>query len=272
MKLVVFMKQVPAVSELPWDPKTGRLQRQRASGMMNPACRHALEAALLIKESQGGKIAAISMGPPSAEEILREALALGADWAVLLSDPRLSGADTAATSYSLSLAVREVCPDFDLLLLGSQTTDSETGQVGPHLAEELDLPSVINVEHLSVDNRVLRAQRICDNFLETLETDLPALVTVTTNSHPPRDVTLAGVEYAFSQGDFDILNAEDLKADLEWVGWAGSAGRITRVYSPETGQKADLIKGAPKKCALELLERYGDRLGGLLQKDLRMQK
>ena len=132
MKLVVFMKQVPAVSELPWNPKTGSLRRDRAQGMMNPACRHALEAALRLKEAHGGEITAISMGPPSAEEILRQAMALGADRAVLLSDRRLAGADTPATSYTLSLAVRAMCPGFDLLLLGSHTTDSETGQVGPH--------------------------------------------------------------------------------------------------------------------------------------------
>ncbi len=268
MKLVVFMKQVPAVSELPWNPKTGSLRREQARGMMNPACRHALEAALRLKDIHGGEITAISMGPPSAEEILRQAMALGADRAVLLSDRRLAGADTPATSYTLSLAVRAMCPGFDLLLLGSHTTDSETGQVGPHLAEELDLPSAINVEGLTVSGGVLRAKRICDNFLEELEMDLPALVTVTTTGHQPRDIPMAGLEDAFSGGKFIVMNAEDIRADLYHVGWAGSAGRTLRVYAPEQKQKGSLIKGAPKKCVLELLERHGELLSGLIKKDL----
>jgi len=268
MKLVVFLKQVPAVTEIPWDPASGRLRREKAPGMMNPACRHALEAALILKEQHGGELTAISMGPPAAEEILREALALGADRAVLLSDARLAGADTPATSYTLSLAVRAVCPDCDLLLLGNQTSDSETGQVGPHLAEELDLPSAINVEELKLEGGVLRVKRLCDNFLETLEMDLPALVTINTQGHPPRQVPLGGVEDAFSRGEFLVLDAEDLKADLARVGMAGSAGRIVKVYPAGGERRGELIKGAPKRCVLELLERHGDRLGGYLRKDL----
>jgi electron transfer flavoprotein beta subunit len=268
MNLIVFIKQVPMVSELPWDKRTGRLKRERSEGMMNPACRHALEVALELKDRHGGDITVISMGPPAAEEVLREALAMGADRAVLLSDPRLAGADTPATSYTLSLAVRAVCPDYDLLLLGCHSSDSETGQVGPHLAEELGLPGPAYVESLEVEGRTLTVERYCDGFWETLEMDLPALVTITTQGRTPRDIPLSGMERAFAPSRLTVLNATDLKADLSLVGWAGSASRILRVYSPTADKKGLVMSGAPKKCAAELLDRFGDRLVGLIGKDL----
>jgi electron transfer flavoprotein beta subunit len=140
LKMVVCIKQVPMVSELPWDPKTGTLKRDLAEGMINPACRAALDAAVRIRESEGGEIVAMTMGPPMAEEVLREAIALGADRGVLLCDRRLAGADTLATSYTLARALRRSCPDFDLILCGFATSDSETAQVGPQLAEALGIP------------------------------------------------------------------------------------------------------------------------------------
>ena len=126
LKMIVCMKQVPMVSDLPWDPITGTLTRGAAEGMMNPACKHALEAALLLKEKHDGHITAITMGPPSAEEILREAIALGADRCLMVSDPKMAGADTLATSFTLARAIEIFCPDFDLILCGCHTSDSET--------------------------------------------------------------------------------------------------------------------------------------------------
>lgn len=235
---------------------------------MNPACKHALEAGLRIKERHGGTVMAVSMGPPEAEEVLREALALGADQAVLLCDPRLAGADTLATSYTLARAVERVCPDFDLVLLGCHTTDSETGQVGPQMAEELDLPAVCDAEDIQIQGKRLTARRVSDGFLETLELTLPALLTVTTQEFTPRDTPLGGVERAFAQAQVRVLDAEALGADSSRMGAAGSAGSMLRVYSPTAQKKGVLLKGAVKKNVQDLLDRYGDRLGGLIRKDL----
>jgi electron transfer flavoprotein beta subunit len=268
MKLVLLIKQVPQATELPWDPRTGRLKREQSEGMMNPACKHALEAALRLKQAQGGEITVISMGPPEAEEVLREALALGADQAVLLCDAGLAGADTLATSYTLAQAVRAVCPDFDLVLLGCRTTDSETGQVGPQVAEELDLPAACEVEHLEIAGRALTVRRVSDDFLETLEMDLPALLTIATQEFTPRQTPLGGVERAFAQAQVRVLDAKAIGADPAKVGAAGSAGVMLRVYSPTAQKKGVLLKGAVKKSVQELLDRYGDRLGGLIGKDL----
>jgi electron transfer flavoprotein beta subunit len=268
VRYVVFLKQVPAASELPWDPKTGQLRREAAPGMMDPAARAALEAALRLQEAHGGQVLAVTMGPPQAEEVLRQALALGADRGFLLSDRRLAGADTVATSYTLARALGAVCPDFDLLLLGSRSADSETGQVGPHLAEELGIPAAAYVEELELAGRTLAARRLSDGFLESLELDLPALVTVAPRGFAARPVPLTGVEAAFGGGEVFVLDAGELRADLAHVGLAGSAGVIRRVYPASARESGVLIQGTAKAAVEELLRRYGRRLGGLAGRDL----
>jgi electron transfer flavoprotein beta subunit len=268
MQLVVLIKQVPMVSELPWNKKTGELLRDRAEGMMNPACKHALEAALRLKERSGGRIIAISMGPPAAEEVLREALALGADQAYLVSDSSLAGADTLATSRSLAQAVRSIAPRFDLLFMGCHTSDSETGQVGPQMAEILDLPAVCHAEGFELMDGKLQVKRVWDDFLETVEMPLPGLLTIATSAHTPRNLALGGVERAFADCEVKMLSAKDIGADPEMTGRKGSAGQINRVYSPTADKQGELLTGAVKKCVNELFARHSDRLGGLIGKDL----
>ena len=257
------------VSELPWDKKTGELKREKAEGMMNPACKHALEAALRIKENHGATISAISMGPPQAEEVLREALALGADEAYLISDPLLAGADTLATSRALARAVRTVCPEFDLLLLGCQTADSETGQVGPQIAEIMNLPAVCFAEKLDPQpDGTLLVRRVWDDFMETVQMRLPALVTIATSANFPRDLALSGVERAFEDLKITTLDARGIGADPSQVGREGSAGQIVRVYSPTAGKQGEILSGPVKQCVADLFSGYSDRLGGLIGKDL----
>jgi electron transfer flavoprotein beta subunit len=270
LKLVVCLKQVPMVSELPWDPKTGTLQRDLAEGMMNPDCRSALDAALRLREGRGGKITVITMGPPMAEEVLREAIALGADRGVLLTDRKMAGADTAATSYTLARAIQKTCPGFDLVLCGSSTSDSETAQVGPQLAEELDVPGVAYVDELEIAGRTVRMRRRADNFLETLEMELPGLVTLTSGFYAPRHVPLGGLQEAFAGADIVSLDAAALGIDPERVGAKGSATKILNVYSPTAGKKNVVLTGAPKWIVQQLFERFEDKLGGAIGKDLKM--
>ncbi len=268
MKLVVCVKQVPMVSELPWDAKTGTLKREHAEGMMNPACKHALEAAIRIKEKHGGDITVLSMGPSQAEEVLREALGMGADRGVLLTSRRMAGADTLATSYTLACAVRKVCPDFDLILCGAHTSDSETWQVGPQMMEELDVPGVACVEEFELNCNILRMKRESDDFLETLEMELPGLITVSTRHNIPRYVSFAGVENAFDEGQIEVLDVEAIGADPARIGIGGSPTKILSVYSPTAEKKGVLIKGSAKKAVEELFDKFGDLLGGVIGKDL----
>jgi len=269
LKLIVCMKQVPKVSELPWDPRTGTLKRELAEGMMNPACKHAMEAALQLKHHWGARITAVTMGPPAAREILHEAVAMGADRGILLSDPRMAGADTYVTSFTLARAIEQTCPDFDLVLCGCHTTDSETAQVGPQLAEELDVPGVAYVEHLEINGRTLGMRREADDFLETLEMDLPGLVTITTRRYTPRYVSMSGIQDAFGEVEIQVLDCDVLGIDPVSVGMKASPTRIHKVYSAVAQKENVVLKGAPKKVVDALFERFGDRIGAALGKDLK---
>jgi electron transfer flavoprotein beta subunit len=268
LKLIVCMKQVPMVSELPWDTRTGTLRRDLADGMMNPACRHAFEAALQIKQAHDAHITVLTMGPPMAEEILREAMAGGADRGVLLTDRRMAGADTFATSFTLGRAIEHICPDFDLVLCGSYTSDSETAQVGPQLAEELNVPGVAYVDRIEINRRTARMQRLADDFLETLEMDLPGLVTICPTYYAPRYIPISGISDAFEHAHIDQVTLENLNIDPDLAGRKGSPTQILDVYSPTATKKNIVLKGAPKTVVQELFEKFGDKLSGAIGKDL----
>jgi electron transfer flavoprotein beta subunit len=269
LKIIVCIKQVPMVSELPWDSRTGTLKRDMAEGMMNPACKHALEAALEIKSRHGAHITTLSMGPPMAEEILRESLAMGADRGVLLTDSRMAGADTLITSYTLARAIQKDCPDFDLILCGRHTSDSETAQVGPQLSEELDIAAVAYVEKIDITGRRVRMQRESDDFLETLEMDMPGLITVTTSGYPPRYAPMSGLQDAFEAGDIVWRNMDDLGLESGTVGMKASPTRILDVFSPTARKRNLILKGSAKKSVESLFDQFGDKLSGAMSKDLK---
>jgi electron transfer flavoprotein beta subunit len=272
VKMVVCLKQVPMVSELPWDPATGTLKRDLAEGMMNPGCRSALEAALRIREAKGGKITAITMGPPMAEEVLREAIALGADRGILLTDRLMAGGDTLATSYTLARAIEKTSPGFDLVLCGFSTSDSETAQVGPQLAEELSIPGAAYVDEIAVTGRTVRMQRIADNYLEILEMPLPGLITVTTGSYTPRHVPLGGLQAAFSAARVETFDAKARGLDPGKLGATGSATQILNVFSPTAKKDNIILTGTPKGIVEKLFERFEDKIGGAISQDLKSSK
>jgi electron transfer flavoprotein beta subunit len=269
LKMIVCLKQVPMATELPWDAKTGTLRRDLAEGMMNPACKHALEAALMIKQLEGGHITAITMGPAMAEEILREAIAMGVDRCLMLTDNAMAGADTFVTSYTLARAIEIFCPDFNLVLCGCHTTDSETAQVGPQLAEELKIPEIAYVERLEMKGGAIRIQRVSDNFLETLEMDLPCLLTVSNLHFLPRYVPLSGLQDAFEEANILTVSAHDLGLDPAAIGILGSPTKIIDVYAPRAEKQNIVLKGAPKKIVEELFERFDTKIGGIIRKDLK---
>ncbi|MHB8829886.1 MAG: electron transfer flavoprotein subunit beta/FixA family protein [Syntrophales bacterium] len=272
LKLVVCIKQVPQVSELPWDPDTGRLQRELASGIMNPACRFALEAALKIKDKIGARITAITMGPLSAEEVLREAIALGADKGILLTDRKMAGSDTYTTSFTISKAIQKNIPEFDLILCGASTSDSATAQVGPQLAEELDIPGVAYVNELEIAGNKARVRRIADDFFETMELELPGLVTINASGAVPRYTSMRGFQAAFAESDIVTLDAASLGLNQEWIGAKGSAAKIRRVYSPTAGRENVVLTGTTKKILDQLFMLFDDRIGGMIGKDLKTDK
>lgn len=272
LKLVVCIKQIPMVTELPWDEKTGTLRRELAAAMMNPACKHALEAALQIKEKFSANITVMTMGPPAAQEVLREALALGADEAILICDRLLAGSDTFATSLVLKAAIKKRCPKFDLILCGAYTADSETAQVGPQLAEELDLPAAAYIEKLEISGRTLRVRRLMDNFRETLEMEFPALVTVSMENYKPRYTGLAGLENAFDKNEIIVLNAKALGLSAATIKSKGSRTKVRRVFLRKTQKGNVVFQGTASAVVAEFLDKYQRKIGTTIGKSIEEKK
>jgi electron transfer flavoprotein beta subunit len=264
------------VSELPWDPKTGTLKRETAQGMMDPSARRALEAALQIKADRTSgpvRITAVSMGPPMAEEVLYEARALGADQGVLLTDPCMAGADTCMTAVILGKFIKTHCPDAGLILCGSMSSDSETAQVGPQLAEDLDIPAIGYARRLELVNGCIRVERHVDDFLELMEMDLPGLVTIDhageSDRYTPRYVALGGVEAAFNTGGIQVMNSRVLGLDNAFNALKHSPTKIMDVYSPVTEKKGRVLTGAVKKMVDTLFDDYGKIISSAMGKDLK---
>jgi electron transfer flavoprotein beta subunit len=260
------------VTELPWDEKTGTLRRDLAAGMMNPACKHALEAALQIKENFSAKITVITMGPPAAEEVLREALALGADEAILICDRRLAGSDTFATSLVLKAAIKKRCLKFDLILCGAYTADSETAQVGPQLAEELNLPATAYIEKLEIAGRTLRVRRLVDNFRETLEMEFPALVTVSMENYKPRYTGVAGLENAFDKNEVIVLDAKALGFNSASMVTKVSRTKVRRVFLRKAQKGNVLLQGSASAVVTEFLDKYQRKISTAIGKSIEGKK
>ncbi len=257
------------VSELPWNAKTGTLKRELAPGMMDPASRRALEAALQIKESQPARICVITMGPVMAQEILHQAKALGADQGVLLTDRRMAGADTFLTSHILAKFIQKECKDFDLVMCGAQTSDSETAQVGPQLAEELSIPAICYINDVKVNKNTIKVQRHVDDFFEVLAMESPGLITIDCAAYKPRYLSLEGVENAFENPDIRVFDAQKLGLDENFNALKDSPTRIIDVYSPATRKENRVLKGAVKKVVDQLFDEYGKVISGALGKDLK---
>lgn len=259
------------VTELPWDEKRGRLRRDLAAGMINPACKHALEAALQIKEKIGADVTALTMGPPGAEEVLREALAMGANRGILISDKRLAGSDTFATSLVLATAIKKECPRYDLILCGTYSSDSETAQVGPQLAEELDLPATAYAENLEIKNRTLRVRRLVDNFRETLEMKFPTLVTISMERYLPRYTALAGLEDSFGKGSISVYDAGALGISDKTIE-RFSRTRVRKVYLRDARKENDVLTGTAASVVHEFLNKYENKISAAIGKAIESEK
>jgi len=253
MDIVICIKQVPETSDIAWDPDTGTLLREGASGVVNHHDKHAIEAALQLREAHGGSITALSMGPPQADEALREALSMGVDTAVLLSDRRCAGADTLATSYALSLAVKKIAR-FDLILCGKETSDGMTAQVGPQLAELLNIPQVTCATEISMRGHSVRITQKLEGGLRTLETSLPALITVERQINQPRIPPMDSIMEAYRDKEVQAWSLEDLGGSGDHFGLKGSPTKTKKVYRKEvTRGTVTILKGEPDEVARDLI-------------------
>ncbi len=254
MNIVVCIKQVPGIAEVKIDPRTNTLIRSGIKSIINPFDTYALEEGVRLREKHGGKVTVISMGPPQAEEALREAISLGADDAVLLSDREFAGADTLATAATLSAAVGKTGA-FDLVICGRQTVDGDTGQVGPEMAEMLRIPLITYVSHIEkIAGGNIRARRMVEDGYEVVETSLPAVITVSKEINTPRLPSLRGQMKAKS-AKIPVWTLADLSIDKSLVGLAGSATRVVKVFTPTRVHKAEVLQGDPAQQVDALIQK-----------------
>src|SRR3990172_9526571 len=220
MRVLVCIKQVPEIAELRFDAQTRTVVRAGVPNVVNPFDRRAVTEAVRLKEQHGAEVIVLTMGPPQAREALVECLAMGADRAIHLVDRAFAGADTLATAYTLAAAARRI--GFDLVLCGNYSVHAETGQVGPELAELLDLPHVSAVRRLELDAdlRHLRAERETDEGFEVVEAPLPALLTAAERLNRPIKVD-AGQVAAAAERPIAVLTAAGLAAGEPAAGPAG---------------------------------------------------
>ncbi len=254
MNIVVCLKQVPGTTEVKIDPQTNTLIRQGIENIINPFDTYAIEESVRIKERDGGKVTVITMGPSQAEAALREAISLGADEAVLLSDRAFAGADTWATAYTLSLAMKKL-DKYDLIICGRQTIDGDTGQVGPELAEMLDIPFVAYVSQIEeIRDGYLRLRRMVEEGHEVIETTLPAVITVAKEINVPRLPSLRGIMKSKS-AVIPTWGIQELGVDQSMVGLSGSSTQVIKVFFPQRVQQAEMLEGPLEKQIDTLIDR-----------------
>ncbi|MFQ5996713.1 MAG: electron transfer flavoprotein subunit beta/FixA family protein [Dehalococcoidales bacterium] len=242
MKIIVCLKQVPGTTEVKIDPQTNTLIREGIENIINPFDTYALEEGVRLRERCGGKVTVISMGPPQAEETLREAISLGADEVILLSDKAFAGADTLATAYTLTAAINKL-GQFDLIICGRQTLDGDTGQVGPELAEMLEIPFIAYVSQIEeIADGQMRVQRMVEEGHEVMETPLPALITVVKEINVPRLPSLRGITKSKS-AVVAVWGVPEIGVDQSVVGLAGSATRVIEVFSPQRTCQGEILQG-----------------------------
>ncbi len=259
MNVVVCLKQVPGTTQVKIDPETNTLIREGIENIINPFDTYAIEEGVRLKERFGGKVTVVSMGPPQAEAALREAISLGADEGILLSDKAFAGADTWATSYTLSMALRKLEP-YDIVICGRQTLDGDTGQVGPQLAEMLCHPSIAYVSYIDkIADGEIRVRRMVEDGYEVMESPLPAVITVVKEINAPRLPSLRGIARSKS-ATIPVWGAKDLNIDAGKVGMAGSFTRVTRIFSPQQNRRGEIFQGdleSKVDCLIERLKSNG---------------
>jgi electron transfer flavoprotein beta subunit len=254
MNIVVCIKQVPGTTEIKIDPKTNTLVREGVKSIVNPFDTYALEEGVRLKERYGGKVTVITMGPPQAEEALRETISLGADEAILLSDRAFAGSDTWATSYVLSKAITRVA-NYDIVICGRQTLDGDTGQVGPELSEMLKLPFISYVSKIEeIKDKHIRVQRMIEEGHEEIETTLPAVITVVKEINVPRLPSLRGSMKA-KTAKIPIWTAAEIGAETDKAGIPGSPTRVVRIFFPKREHKSEMLQGSLEEQVAKLVEK-----------------
>jgi len=251
MNIVVCIKQVPDTAEVKINPETGTLIREGVPSIINPFDMHALEAGLQIKERVNGRVIVLTMGPPQAETALRDAISMGADEGILLSDRAFAGSDTWATSFTLSKAIQKI--GADIIICGKQAIDGDTAQVGPETAEFLNIPHISYVRKLEeITDTSIRVQRLMDDGYDVIESTLPVLLTVVKELNEPRLPSLKG-KMAAKKAEIKKWSRADIMADENDLGLKGSPTQVKNIFSPEARSGRKILEGTPEEQVDALL-------------------
>ena len=258
MDIVVCIKQVPDTTEVKIDPKTNTLVRQGVPSIVNPFDKNAIEAGLRLKEKYGGRVTVVSMGPPQANDALKECLAMGADDAVLVSDRAFGGADTLATSYTLAATIRAL-GHFDVILCGKQAIDGDTAQVGPEMAEHLGITQLTYVAKIDIQGDTVQVYREHEEGYEVVEARLPVLLSVVKSINVPRYPTVKGIMKAVHKDKIRVLSAKDMEVDMDRLGLKGSATQVRQIFTPpQRGQGILIRQDSARKSVDELMAKLTD--------------
>ncbi|MGM0441639.1 MAG: electron transfer flavoprotein subunit beta/FixA family protein [Elusimicrobiota bacterium] len=258
MKIVVCIKQVPDTTDVKINPETNTLVREGVESIINPFDMYAIEEALRIKEKLNGEVIALSMGPPQAEEALKEAIALGCDDGILLTDRNFAGADTWATSYTLARGIKTI-GEVDLVICGKQAIDGDTAQVGPGVAEMLDFPCITYVGKVDeIDEEGIQVRRMMEDGHDVVQSSLPCLMTVVKEINEPRMPSLRGKMKA-KKAEIEKLNAADIACEIDNIGQVGSPTVVEKIFAPPQKEKGKILKGEPEVTAKKLVTELNDK-------------
>ncbi|MBE5974563.1 electron transfer flavoprotein subunit beta [Lacrimispora xylanisolvens] len=258
MKILVCVKQVPDTNEVKIDPVKGTLIRDGVPSILNPDDANALEEALKIKdEKPGTMVCVITMGPPQADDMLRECLAMGADEAYLLSDRAFGGADTCATSTTIAAGIDKI-GDYDIIFAGRQAIDGDTAQVGPQVAWRLGIPVVTYVQDVKLCKEKLIVQRQMENGYEILEVQMPCLLTAVKELNEPRYMSIGGIMDAYAK-NVTVWNHKDVGLDPKDCGLNASPTQVFRSFTPAPKGKGEMLAGTVTQMAEMLKERLTEK-------------
>ncbi|MEW9123372.1 MAG: electron transfer flavoprotein subunit beta/FixA family protein [Thermotaleaceae bacterium] len=257
MNIVVCIKQVPDTTEVRLDPNTGTLIRDGVPSIINPDDKSGLEAALVIKDKIGAKVTVLTMGPAQAEKALREALAMGADEAILLSDRAFAGADTWATSSTLAAAIKKL--DYDLIIAGRQAIDGDTAQVGPQIAEHLRIPQVSYVEELELDGDKLLLKRAFEDGYHKIRVNMPCLITTLSEMNQPRYMSVGGIFDAYREKEILRWTLEDIEVNKDHIGLKGSPTKVKKSFTKGVKAAGEKHEVEPQEAAKIIVNKLKER-------------
>jgi electron transfer flavoprotein beta subunit len=257
MHFVVCIKQVPDTHDVKINPETNTLMREGVEAIINPFDMYAIEEALRLRDRMGGTVTALTMGPPQAEAALREAIAMGVNEGILVSDRAFAGSDTWATSYTLSKALEKI-GDYSVILFGKQASDGDTAQVGPGVATHLDLPQITYVRKVEeLEETRIVAERLLESGYEAIESPLPCILTVVKEINDPRLPSLKG-KMAARKAEIVTWGAADIEADPDKLGLDGSPTKVVKIFTPPAREGGEMLEGEPNEIAILLADKLRD--------------